>query len=1032
MIRGQGVIKDRIAAVFGAAQGSGYLLSARLVLTARHVLGDDEVTTVAVPGGCGRIRCRTLWAGNAEEGDAALLLADTDLVRPGTAEAFQPNRFGRVDGLTPLLDCYSLGFPHIQRYAGQKLDIEQFLGTIKPGSGSVRGEYVVEGTGTPPAVREDGTSPWAGMSGAPVFSGRHLIGVVTKDAAGWQHGRLNAVSVHKLSGVAGFTNVYHVNLGRPLRITTLRQTPDNSAEFEDRYRAYMADMFGELRIFGLDFSRSEHAEWPLDSAYLSLELVHGDEGEGGVPERGRVDSVLRDRRRVLLRGAAGSGKTTLVQWLAVNAARDSFPDQLAHLGGRVPVVLPLRTLVRGSALPTPAEFLSAAGHPLNPPEGWMDGVLTDGRGLLLVDGVDEMPEADRARTKEWLLKLLAAHPRTAVVVTTRPTAVDDGWLSRKDFAEFQLLPMNQRDVTAFVRRWHNAARSITPGLPERAELDAYEAQLLATLPRKQDLARLATNPLMCAMICALHRDRRGFLPDSRMKLYGAALTMLLVRRDHERAIVAPEGLTLSEEAQQKILQEIAYWMVRNEIAEAEQEDVVGLISRLLPAMPQVALPEDARRVFRFLLHRSGVLRAPTTSTVDFIHRTFLDYLGARAAIEAQDINMIASHAHEPQWEDIVRMAVGHARDGERATLLNQLVARGDAVPESSHAVRVRIHLLAAASMEHATSLDPEVRREVERRAAALIPPTNGDEAQRLSYAGALVLDLLPGPDGLSDEEAAAVVVTARLIGGDHALQLLHEYARHPALVVRAELASAWDAFDTVSYARLVLARMESDGVTIPVNSAEQLASLHLMRRASDVTFEGDLSPEAMASAVRTVRPDWVTVFRNNRLRSLSAFAESSVSLIGLSLVSCHEVNDYRAGADLGLAEVTLHDWRQSGALSGLAALTNLRTLTLDATNDSSEPGMLALPSTLPVLRSVTQLNLLLRLERDTDAGRLQDVFPCLRLLILDLRSDTPVVVDLSELAWVPQVVLRTNSDLIRIKGDELLSVRHVPSAKDPS
>ncbi|WP_405608833.1 NACHT domain-containing protein [Streptomyces sp. NBC_01511] len=1015
--------------MFGVTQGSGYLLAARLVLTARHLVNENVETTVVVPGGRGRIRCRTLWAGEAEEeeSDAALLLADEDLVTPETAEAFQPNRFGSVDGLAPLLDCYALGYPQVQRYDGQKLDTEQFLGTIKPGSGSVRGTYVVEGTGTPPAVRDDGESPWAGMSGAPVFVGRHIIGVVTKDSAGWQHGRLNAVSLFRLFSVPTFANACHFRLREPTSFTTLRRTPDHSAEFEDRYRAYIAEAFGELSIFGLDFSRSEHARWPLDSAYLSLELVHGhgEATEGVTPERGRVESVLRDRRRVLLRGAAGSGKTTLVQWLAVNAARDSFGGQLAHLDGRIPVVLPLRTLVRGAALPTPAEFLRAAGHPLNPPEGWMDAVLTEGRGLLLVDGVDEMPEADRARTKRWLVNLLIAYPRTAVVVTTRPTAVDDGWLSRGEFTEFQLLPMSRRDVTAFVQRWHNAARSITPRTSERAELDSYEAQLMSTLPRTQDLARLATNPLMCAMICALYRDRRGFLPDSRMKLYGAALTMLLIRRDHEREIGAPEGLTLSEETQQKILQEIAYWMIRNEIAEAEQWDVIGLIHRLLPAMPQVAAPDDASQVFRFLLHRSGVLRAPAAGTVDFIHRTFLDYLGARAAIEAQDINMIAAHAHEPQWEDIVRMAVGHARDAERATLLKQLVARGDAVPESSHDVKVRIHLLAAASLEHATSLDPAVRREVELRAAALIPPRNGDEAQWLSYAGPLVLDLLPGPGGLSYEVAAAVVTTARLIGGDHALQVLREYAEHPAHGVRVELVRAWESFDTIAFAGLVLARMITDDLTVPVHSPELLAALHLVGVASDVAFHGELSPEGIASAVRAVRADRVTISDNSRLKDLRAFAEKAVSPTQLILVSCVEVNDYSGVADLGLRKLSLYDVHPAQDLSGLGAVTDLPALTLSIFGGSGEPDTLALPLSLPALASVTRLHLVLRIHRDTDAGRLRELFPNLRQLLLRLESAGPVTVDLSALTWVPQVDVTITGGAVRLTGYELLSIRHL-------
>ncbi|MGW8452831.1 NACHT domain-containing protein [Streptomyces niveus] len=1018
--------------MFGARQGSGFLLSERLVLTARHLLGEDETTTVAVPGGRPRIACRTLWVGDADADDAALLLADEFLVTPGST-LFETVRFGRIDSITALLECHSLGFPRVQRYDGQKLSMEQFRGTIKPGSGILRGEYVIEGTGTPPAALEDGGSPWAGMSGAPVFSGGFLIGMVAKDAAGWQHSRLNAVPLERLLDTTGFAEIYRVHIGEPPQCTTLRQVPDNSPQFEDRYRAYVAEAFGELTIFGLDFSRSEHAQWPLDSAYLSLELVpgHGESEVGAAPERGRVETSLRGQRRVLLRGTAGSGKTTLVQWLAVNAARDSFSEQLSHFGGRVPVVLPLRTLVRGAALPTPAEFLSAAGHPLSPPEGWMDGVLTEGRGLLLVDGVDEMPEVDRARTKDWLLKLLTAYPHTAVVVTTRPTAVDDGWLSRKDFAEFQLLPMNQRDVTSFVRRWHTAARSITPKVSGRNELDSYEQQLLSALPRKQDLARLATNPLMCAMICALHRDRRGFLPESRMTLYGAALTMLLVRRDAERAVRAPEGLSLSEEAQQKILQEIAYWMIRNEIAEAEQRDVVDLIARLLPAMPRVTAPNNAARVFRFLLHRSGLLRAPTTQTMDFIHRTFLDYLGARAAIEAQDINLVAAHAHEPQWEDIVRMAVGHARDGERAALLTKLVELGDAAAEKSHDISARIHLLAAASLEHATSLDPGVRREVERRAAALIPPQNGEEAARLSQAGPLVLDLLPGPEGLSEQEASGVVRTAQLIGGEHALQVLREYAEHPAISVRAMLASAWSSFDTTNFAELVLARLVTTDLSIWVYSAEQLAALHLAGVVPHVTFHGDLSPEGIASAARAVGAEGITISDNSQLRNLGTFAERPTSLTNLTLDSCHEVTDYSGVAGLGLKRLSLYGVYVS--LSALGSLTDLPALELTMLGDSAEPGMLTLPGDLPVLPSLTQLHLDLLIDGDTDARRLRERFPNLRRLLLYLESNDVVTVDLSDLAWVPYVEVTITNGPVHLKGAQLASVRHRhPPAKDPS
>ncbi|AOR32870.1 hypothetical protein BFF78_18980 [Streptomyces fodineus] len=75
---------------------------------------------------------------------------------------------------------------------------------------------------------------------------------------------------------------------------------------------------------------------------------------------------------MLPRGVAGSGKTTLIQWLAVSAATEPT-GRMAHLAGRVPFVLPLRTLTRhGQRLPAPADFLAAVGCPLSgaQPGGW--------------------------------------------------------------------------------------------------------------------------------------------------------------------------------------------------------------------------------------------------------------------------------------------------------------------------------------------------------------------------------------------------------------------------------------------------------------------------------------------------------------------------------------------------------------------------------------------------------------------------------------------------------------------------------------
>ncbi|GAA2427739.1 hypothetical protein GCM10010388_14050 [Streptomyces mauvecolor] len=135
-----------------------------------------------------------------------------------------------------------------------------------------------------------------------------------------------------------------------------------------------------------------------------------------------------------------------------------------------------------------------------------------------------------------------------------------------------------------------------------------------------------------------------------------------------------------------------------------------MVTEWLSAMPQVTGAPD--QVFAHLLIRSGLLREPMPGAVGFVHRTFQDYLGAKAAVEERDFGVLVRNAHDDTWDDVVRMAVGHARVVERARLLRQLMRRADHAPRLRH----RLVLLAAACLEHAPELDPAVRADVEERA----------------------------------------------------------------------------------------------------------------------------------------------------------------------------------------------------------------------------------------------------------------------------------------------------------------------------
>ncbi|WP_406343208.1 NACHT domain-containing protein [Streptomyces sp. NBC_00648] len=737
----------------------------------------------------------------------------------------------------------------------------------------------------------------------------------------------------------------------------IARTPRPGAEdgkFEARYLAHLAKKHGKLTIYGIDLANSPR-KWPLDTAYLRLEVV----GRAARPWRTRderapvpgavsteedfaprpADRVLADHERVLLRGEAGSGKTTLVQWLALSAARDDLDHGTAYLYDRIPYVLPLRTLTRhGARLPAPKDFLAAVGSPLagEQPPGWESRVLEDGRGLLLVDGIDEIPDAERAHTRAWLSDLIEAYPGNRWLVTSRPSAVGEDWLGEEDFTELTLCPMGPADVAAFVRRWHTAARA---GADDDGALTAYESQLLEAVRAKPDLGRLATNPLMCGLICALHRDRRGFLPYGRKDLYDAALSMLLIRRDRERDMRVPER---RQEPQIQLLQQLAYWLIRNGRTEMDRTRAETVIAELLPSVPELAELGDARAVFEHFLHRSGLLREPAPGTVDFIHRTFQDYLGARAAVEAGDLGLLVAHSGDDQWEDVIRMAVAHARPRERVELFGELLKYGDA--HSGTLARTRVHLLAATCLEHAPELAAEVRAEVERRTAALIPPRDLVAARALAAAGPMILDLLPGPDGLDKYTADLVVTAASHVESERAIAFLARFGRHPARRVRAQLVWSWGRFDTQQYADEVIAGLDPEDIFFTVTCDEQLRALRALGTRPQLEARGDVSAQALRAYAAEASLTRVRVRENPTLEDLS-FLAGPHPLTDLSVHDCPRLTDLSALRDMPLTELSL-DRIGNADLSPLTTLRRLRALGLTGDRLSWSPA--ALPAAAPL------------------------------------------------------------------------------------
>ncbi|NUT46658.1 MAG: ATP-binding protein, partial [Saccharothrix sp.] len=402
------------------------------------------------------------------------------------------------------------------------------------------------------------------------------------------------------------------------------------------------------------------------------------------------------------------------------------------------------------------------------------------------------------------------------------------WLHDEGFGSVLLERMSPADVRVFLQRWHEAARDAEslPSPPE--DLPAAERRLLRQLDNRPHLRALAASPLLCAMLCALNLGRTSDLPQSRMELYQAALTMLLDLRDAERRIAGM--LTGTEKT--VLLRDLAWRLIQAGRSELPLDRAVSFVSHKLPSMPTVDPPAEA--VLAHLLERSGVLREPVPGRVDFVHRTFQEYLAASEATEQEHIETLAGNAHLDTWRETVVMACGHGKRSQTRALLTQVLDRADAEPR--HARRLR--LLAAACLETVTDVDAGVHARIDRVIRDhLVPPRSVRETRSLASIGPQLLRYLPETlNGLSDAAAAATTRAVALTGGSNAIPRLARYASNDSPAVQREVINAWKYFDPERYAREVLADAPLESGRIHIDALRLVKHLSLLRNLTSTSL----------------------------------------------------------------------------------------------------------------------------------------------------------------------------------------------------
>jgi formylglycine-generating enzyme required for sulfatase activity len=512
----------------GGIVGTGFLISARHAITCAHVVAEalgcgadgerpDEEISFDVPLAAPdrEVKARAVrWSrvktgsGQPDGNEDIAVLEIAGGLPPGCG----PAPLIRADRKNDL-GCETFGFP-----SGHDRG--------KPASGSIASE-ITGGCWILRARDEIGSFVRRGFSGAPVWSGGAVIGMIVGTNQDEREAYLIPV---------------------PMLIEWM------SAEDPG--------LIPQLNIIGSALTRfrlGRIAEWSapryaIDKRFVNLTLLL-DKGEQeaqrwhGVPADefrfNDLRDVLRKRRddpALVLLGTPGSGKSTLLQRLQLDHSVDRLRDEVSEVSFFVELNR-YRKNENGHP-PEPREWLNrlwAANYPgLSPLEDY----LREGRVLLLLDALNEMPHQD-LKDYERLVGMWrsfvreVADRRNRILFSCRSLDYS-AMLSSSELRvpQVRVQPMNAGQVRDFLR-----AR--VPDHQERVWRELKDSPQL----------ELFQTPYFLALLCQLVERMKGELPKGRSGLFTGFVRQALSREKERGNPLFATGVLLEEEDNLAIAQE---------------------------------------------------------------------------------------------------------------------------------------------------------------------------------------------------------------------------------------------------------------------------------------------------------------------------------------------------------------------------------------------------------------------------------------------------------------------------------------------
>ncbi|MEW6608620.1 MAG: SUMF1/EgtB/PvdO family nonheme iron enzyme [bacterium] len=384
----------------------------------------------------------------------------------------------------------------------------------------------------------------------------------------------------------------------------------------------------------------------------------------------------------LLIGDAGVGKTTVMRMLTLNLFEQLKKGQKE--GTPCPVFVRLDKVAEYIKEPQPIEEAKKAlltyicqhwrSHLTCQDDLTVEAIENYSKSIqLILDGLDEIPSA-KLRLKLATVANNMVQDKSGkwhIIITSRPTAVDESLVDKLGFAKIQLLELTTKQIKDFV---HNFLMIYNANEPKAGEKDARA--FLSALELSEAAQEFAGNPLYLTVMILMHK-KHTVLPKRRIELYSEFYEMLLLQRSSDLdlgkmadkpvfEVSIPKGdpIVWWETVYTSLLQRIAF------IVHSDEQDSVSISSpRVIEAIQQQKLQceikgitekDFARRFLNFADENLGVLLS-RGQFYGFSHRSLQEYLAAKHLSDFDESQQVKDFWSEvalkkpDRWLEVARL-----------------------------------------------------------------------------------------------------------------------------------------------------------------------------------------------------------------------------------------------------------------------------------------------------------------------------------------------------------------------------------------